>query len=265
MGAADIHPSVLAGHRRPTMEKPVSSRPGRRPIGSNAMPVTPPSAPRRPHALRAHGDERVDPWYWLRERDDPDVVGYLEAENDYAKAALSHTESLQARLFDEIKGRIQQTDVSAPSRKGRWDYFSRTIEGLQYPIHGRRPAGARTGEDETVLLDENVLAEGHGFFSLGGFAVSPNQKLLAYSVDFDGSERHELRFRDLARGADLPDIVPDTYYGLGWAAGGRTVVYTRGGGVGRGVAVWRSGQCGPGEVAGGGGQVGGRAVGSALC
>jgi oligopeptidase B len=203
------------------------------------MPVTPPSAPRRPHALRAHGDERVDPWYWLRERDDPDVVGYLEAENDYAKAALSHTESLQARLFDEIKGRIQQTDVSAPSRKGRWDYFSRTIEGLQYPIHGRRPAGARTGEDETVLLDENVLAEGHGFFSLGGFAVSPNQKLLAYSVDFDGSERHELRFRDLARGADLPDIVPDTYYGLAWAADDRTVFYTRPDDAMRPWQVWR--------------------------
>ncbi|HEY7135513.1 MAG TPA: S9 family peptidase [Acidimicrobiia bacterium] len=203
------------------------------------MSVTPPSAPKRPHALRAHGDERVDPWYWLRDRDEPDVVAYLGAENDYAKAALAHTEDLQGRLFDEIKGRIQQTDVSAPARKGRWDYFSRTIEGLQYPIHGRRPAGARTGEDETVLLDENVLAEGHGFFSLGGFAVSPNQKLLAYSVDFDGSERHELRFRDLGRAADLPDTVPDTYYGLAWAADDRTAFYTRPDDAMRPWQVWR--------------------------
>ncbi len=189
--------------------------------------------------LRAHDDERVDEWYWLRDRDDPAVVAYLEAENDYARTALAHTDALQQRLFDEIKGRIQETDVSAPVRKGRWDYFTRTIEGLQYAIHGRRRAGAPVGEDEMVLLDENVLAEGHGFFALGALSVNPAQRLLAYSVDFDGSERFEMRFRDLSRGTDLDDVVPDTYYGAAWASDDRTVLYTRPDEAMRPWQVWR--------------------------
>jgi oligopeptidase B len=88
------------------------------------MAFTPPVAPRRPHVLKAHGDERVDEWYWLRDRDNPEVMTYLEAENEYAKEALLHTEGLQERIFEEITGRIQQTDVSAPVRRGEWDYFS---------------------------------------------------------------------------------------------------------------------------------------------
>jgi oligopeptidase B len=203
------------------------------------MPASPPVAPRRPHVLRSHGDERVDEWYWLRDRDDPEVVVYLEAENEYAKQALAHTEELQEHIFEEITGRIQQTDVSAPVRRGRWDYFSRTIEGLQYPIHGRRPSGAPNGEAEVVLLDENALAGDAGFFSLGAFAVSPNQRLLAYSTDFTGSERYELRFRDVTRGTDLPDVVPDTYYGLAWANDDRTVLYTRPDEAMRPWQVWR--------------------------
>lgn len=203
------------------------------------MPATPPSAERRPETLRAHGDERVDDWRWLRDRDDPAVLAYLEAENDYARAALAHTDALQRRLFDEIKGRIQETDVSAPVRKGRWDYFTRTIEGLQYAIHGRRRAGAPAGEDEVVLLDENVLAEGHGFFALGALSVNPAQRMLAYSVDFDGSERFEMRFRDLNRGADVDDVVPDTYYGAAWASDDRTVFYTRPDDAMRPWQVWR--------------------------
>jgi oligopeptidase B len=196
-------------------------------------------APRRPHVLRAHGDERVDEWYWMRDRDDPDVIMYLEAENQYAKEALAHTEELQERIFEEITNRIQQTDVSAPARRGRWDYFSRTIEGLQYPIHGRRPAGAAPGETEVVLLDENAVAGDSAFFSLGAFAISANQRLLAYSTDYSGSERYELRFRDIERGVDLTDVVPDTYYGTAWANDDRTVFYTRPDDAMRPWQVWR--------------------------
>src|SRR5438105_7279218 len=181
------------------------------------MSLTPPTAPRRHHTLTAHGDERVDEWYWLRDRDAPEVIAYLEAENQYAKDALAHTDAVQEQIFDEIKGRIQQTDVSAPVRRGRWDYFSRTIEGLQYPLHGRRPAGAPAGDGEVVLLDENALAGDSGFFALGAFSMSPNQRLLAYSTDFTGSARSELRIRDVERGVDLDDVVPDTYYGAAWA------------------------------------------------
>jgi oligopeptidase B len=212
--------------------------------------ATPPVAPRRPHRLRAHGDERVDDWYWLRDRDDPEVREYLEAENAYTEAATAATEELRKRLYDEIVGRVQETDVSAPVRKGPYEYFTRTIEDRQYDVSCRRHAGHAelpdafatpgTGSpDEHILLDQNELAAGHEFFALGGFAVSPDQSLLAYSVDVTGAERYELRFRDLAAGADLGDVVPDVYYGLAWANDNRTVFYTRPDDAMRPWQVWR--------------------------
>ena len=199
----------------------------------------PPAAPRRPHVLRAHGDERVDDWYWLREREDPDVISYLEAENAFTESALAHTEALQKELYAEIVNRVLETDVSAPAHRGVWDYFARTYEGSQYAVHGRRPRGAAVDVDEMVLLDENELASGHDYFSLGGAAVSPDQKLLAYSVDFNGGERHELRIRDLATGRDLTDRIPDTYYGLAWANDNETLFYVRPDDAVRPYQVWR--------------------------
>src|SRR6185436_16127394 len=153
--------------------------------------------------LTRHGDVRVDPYYWLRERENPDVIAYLEAENDHTQRVLSPTTALQERIFEEIRGRVQETDVSPPARKGSWEYFTRTFEGSQYAAHGRRPAGGTEGRDETVLLDENELADGLEYFSLGGLALSPDQARLAYSFDDDGGELHTLRFRDLGSGVDL--------------------------------------------------------------
>src|SRR5712692_10652038 len=169
--------------------------------------LRPPVAPRRPTVLRAHGDERIDDWHWLRDRDDPDVIAYLEAENAYTSAAMAHTEPLQQTLFEEIKSRIQETDASAPVRKGPYEYFSRTIAGKQYAIHCRRPAGTSGLPDpfaapgappgEEMLLDENVLAEGPEYFALGGFTIDPDHVRLAYSMDVTGGESYELRFLDL--------------------------------------------------------------------
>src|SRR5918996_4236670 len=211
--------------------------------------VPPPVAPRRPTVLRAHGDERVDDYYWLRNRDDPEVIAHLEAENAYTSAAMSHTERLQQRLFDEIKSRVQETDASAPVRKGPYEYFTRTIEGLQYGIHCRRPAGTPglpdpfaepgTPPGEEMLLDENVLADGHDYFALGGFSVSPDHGRLAYSTDVTGGERYALRFRELSTGDDLPDVVPDVYYGLAWANDNRTCFYTRPDAAMRPWQIWR--------------------------
>src|SRR5262245_32620190 len=208
-----------------------------------------PVAPRRPTVLRAHGDERVDDYYWLRNRDDPEVIAHLEAENAYTRAAMAHTEALQQQLFEEIKSRVQETDASAPVRKGPYEYFTRTIEGRQYGIHCRRPAGTHGLPDpfaapgappgEEVLLDQNVLAEGHDYFALGGFAVSPDHSRLAYSVDITGGERYELRFRDLTTGHDLPDVIPDVYYGLAWANDDRTCFYVRPDAAMRPFQVWR--------------------------
>ncbi|HMF82615.1 MAG TPA: S9 family peptidase [Acidimicrobiia bacterium] len=211
--------------------------------------MTPPVAPRRPTTLRAHGDERVDDWFWLRNRDDPEVRSYLEAENTYTRKVMAPTEALQRQIFDEIKGRVQETDASAPVRKGPYEYFSRTVEGRQYGIQCRRPAGTPGLPDpfetpgsspgEEVLLDQNVLAEGHDYFALGGFAVSPDHSRLAYSVDTSGGERYELRFRDLTTGDDLPDVIPDVYYGLAWANDDRTCFYVRPDAAMRPWQVWR--------------------------
>ena len=213
--------------------------------------LEPPLAPRRPHVIRHGDDERLDEWYWLRDRDDPEVVAYLEAENTYTRAALAGTEPAQTRIFEEIVARVQQTDATAPVRKDAWEYFSRTREGLQYAQHCRRPAGtpglpdpgavAGSEPGEQLLVDENELAGDSGFFALGGFAISPAHDCLAYSVDLTGGEIYTLRFRRCDDGVttDLDDEVPDTYYGLAWANDGKTVFYVRPDEAVRPYQVWR--------------------------
>jgi oligopeptidase B len=198
-----------------------------------------PVAAPRPVELTRHGDVRIDPYYWLRERENREVIDYLEAENAYTAEVLAPTQALQDRIFDEIRNRVQETDVSPPARKGPWDYFTRTFEGSQYALHGRRPAGSPDGEDETVLLDENVLADGLDFFSLGGLALSPDQRRLAYAFDDDGGEQHTLRFRDLDTGGDLPDVIDGVYYGLAWANDDATIFYVRPDDAMRPFQVWR--------------------------
>jgi oligopeptidase B len=202
-------------------------------------PTSPPVAPERPVALTAHGDVRTDPWYWLRDREDPDVVRYLDAENAYTAAALAHTKSLQQALFDEIKGRIQETDVSPPVGRGDHDYFVRTAEGQQYAQHLRRPRGASEGVDEQILLDENALAHDADYFQLGGFALSPDNRLLAYSTDFTGGERYTLRVRDLTTMRDLPDVIEDVYYGFDWSTDNATLFYVRPDDAVRPYQLWR--------------------------
>ncbi|MGH9101991.1 MAG: S9 family peptidase [Acidimicrobiales bacterium] len=187
-------------------------------------------AARRPHRLVAHDDVRVDDWLWLRQKDDPQVRAYLAAENAWMEGETEHLGALRERLFREIVGRIQETDLSVPVRKGPWAYYSRTVEGLDYAIHCRRAAWAADGGSppaEQVLLDENAAAAGSAFFALGGFAVSPDHRLAAWSFDAAGGERYELRLRDLDSGEDLPERIPDTYYGLAWASDSSTILYTR--------------------------------------
>ena len=166
---------------------------------------TPPAAPRRPHVVTAHGDDREDPWFWLRERDDPAVLAYLEAENAYTDAGSSPWPPFRDGLFEEMKARIKETDMSVPARRGPWWYYSRTEEGQSYGIHCRRPARGRgelppagePGEEEQVLLDENALAAGSDYFAVGSAAVSHDHSWLAYSTDRTGDEKYELRFTPL--------------------------------------------------------------------
>ncbi|MGH9165167.1 MAG: oligopeptidase B, partial [Acidimicrobiales bacterium] len=184
-----------------------------------------PKATRRPTVLTAHGDDRVDEWYWMADRDDPELIPHLEAENEHCAEALAHTKDLQQELFEEMVARIQETDLSVPVRKGRWWYLNRTVEGQQYAILCRRQG--RADGPETVLLDQNLLAEGHEFLHVTNTVVSPDTNLLAYATDYDGGERFTLRVRDLTTGSDLADEVPDVSYGLAWSADSATLFYVR--------------------------------------
>jgi oligopeptidase B len=197
----------------------------------------PPIAARRSRVLEAHGDERVDPYYWLRDKDNPEVIAYLEAENSYADAVMTHTRPLQDKLYLEIVGRVQETDTSAPTLYKGWWTYTRTVEGLDYEIYCRRRGSMDAPEE--VLLDGNELAKGHEYLDLGYVERSPDENLLAYAVDFDGSERHALFFRDLSTGLDLEDVIRGVNYGSAWAADSKTFFYVRPDAAMRPYQVWR--------------------------
>ena len=187
--------------------------------------------------MTAHGDERVDEWYWLRDKDDPEVIALLEAENAHTAAVLAPTEDLQKRIYDEIVSRIQETDLSVPARKGDWWYLSRTVEGLQYAIWCRRRGGPEGPEE--VILDQNMLAGDAEYFAVANTVVSPDTARLVYGTDDNGSERYTLHVRDLTTGDDLADEVPGTYYGASWAADNATFFYTRVDDAMRPFQLWR--------------------------
>ena len=189
---------------------------------------TPPTAKQVPAERTQHGDTVIDPYAWLADPKDPEVIAYLEAENAYTEASTAGLAGLRSSIFDEIKARTQETDLSVPVRKGNWWRYARTEEGKQYSIQCRRrvaegevtppmPQDGKPLDGEEVLLDGNELAAGAAFFSLGAASVSPDERLLAYSTDFSGDERFTLRVKDLATGSVLADEVPDTYYGCAWS------------------------------------------------
>ena len=182
---------------------------------------------RPPTRLAAHGLERLDPWYWLRQRDNPEVITYLKAENAYADAVMAHTRPLQERLFAEIKGRIKQTDASVPYRIKRHLYYTRVEDGLQYPIHCRRRAAdpALAAGAEEILLDVNELAGRHDYYAVSARDVSPREDILAFAEDTRGDRVHTIRFKDLSTGALLPDALPGASGYLAWANDNRTLFY----------------------------------------
>lgn len=199
--------------------------------------VQPPVAKQVPVVHARHGGAVTDPYAWLRDRDDPDTVAYLRAENAYAEEWFTPLAPLRERLFDEIRSRTKETDLSVPVPYGPWDYYVRTEEGLDYPIHCRRPLGAIDGEQ--VLIDENTEAGDLDYFDLGVLAISPDHTLVAWSADRDGSEDYELRFRDLATGTDLPDRIELVSAGGAWATDGATFLYVRHDEAKRPFEVWR--------------------------
>lgn len=185
----------------------------------------PPLAPRREHTVVWHGQTFIDPWFWLREKSNPEVIRYLEAENAHTDAHTADARRLGEVIYKEALGRIQQTDLGVPVRIGKHGYYHRTEEGRQYPIHCRRLIGADgdSGPEE-VLLDLNVLAGDGIFLSLGGMEVSPDGGRLLYSVDRTGFRQYSLYLKDLATGkAEGP--LAERVRGFQWALDGRTLFY----------------------------------------
>jgi oligopeptidase B len=195
-----------------------------------------PVAARRPAPRTHHGDTFDDPYEWLRAKEDPEVIAHLEAENAYTEQRTSHLDALRDRLFQEVKGRVQETDLSVPTRQGDWWYYGRTEEGAQYGIQCRTAASADDwtppelvpGEPvpgEQVLLDGNVEAEGHEFFSLGAFDVSDDGTRMLWSVDVEGDELYTVHARDLTTGADFDDVIENTGQAF-FTPDGTAVLYT---------------------------------------
>jgi oligopeptidase B len=182
-----------------------------------------PVAERRARVDTLHGDVRQDDYFWLRVKSDPAVKQYLEAENAYADSVLAPLKGLREQLYNEMLGRIKQTDLSVPFRRGDYFYYSRTVEGQQYPIFARKRGSLEAPEQITVDLNE--LAKGQVFMSLGAYQVSDDGNLLAFSIDSTGYRQYALRVKDLRTGARLPDAAARVT-SVAWAADNRTVFYT---------------------------------------
>ena len=186
--------------------------------------VVAPVARMIPRIQVLHGEARVDHYHWLRDRSDPEVMAYLQAENLHTSAVMRHTEILQERLYLEMRGRIKEADLSVPERLDDYWYYTRTEAGGQYPIFCRKH-GSCDGLEET-LLDQNPLATGHEYFRVGSVQVSPNHQLLAYSVDTSGSEEFTILIKSLVTGELLAESISGSSGRMAWANDSRTLFYT---------------------------------------
>lgn len=190
--------------------------------------ITPPSARREPTPTELHGQTLEDDYRWMREKTSAELLDHLNAENVYTLSVMASTAELQKTLYDEMLSHIKETDESVPYPDRGWFYYSRTVEGSQYPIYCRRVGGAGAvfaGQAEEILLDVNALAVGQPYMAVGGLSVSPDGWTLAYSTDNTGFRQYTLHLRDLKTGADLPDTAERTG-GLAWAADSKTLFYT---------------------------------------
>ena len=196
-------------------------------------PIRQSSDPRRnrrlpetiPTRFTDHGIERIDDYYWLRERENQEVIDYLNRENDYTETMLADVKALEAKLFEEIKGRIKQDDSSVPYTDRGYSYYTRFEKGKQYPIFCRKVDQENAAEE--VVLDVNELAEGKAFCQVGGLEISPDNRLAAFAVDFTGRRKYELCFKDLTTNKLLDDQIEDVTGDCVWAKDNKTVFYTR--------------------------------------
>ena len=185
--------------------------------------LKPPVAKKQPKSVTMFGDTRTDDYGWIRDKNNPDAIAYLQAENDYTEAVMQPTQGLQKRLYDEMLSHIKQTDANVPYRKGDYVYYTRTEEGKQYPIFGRKHGTVDAPEE--IVIDVNKLAEGQKYMSVNAYEVSDDGNLLAYSIDKTGYRQYELHVKDLRTGQDLTDRAEKTG-SVNWAADNKTIFYT---------------------------------------
>ena len=191
---------------------------------SAEIKMEPPKAKKELNVTKIHGIELKDEYYWLRNKTNPEVIEYLKAENEYSEEFMKDTKDFQEQLFQEMVGRIKETDLSVPVQIDNYFYYSRTEKGKQYPIQCRK-AGSMNGKEE-ILLDENILAEGKPYFDLGSFSVSPDHRLLAYSVDTTGSEEYTIYVKNIETGEIFIDEIKNVSSDFIWANDNKTFYYT---------------------------------------
>jgi len=188
--------------------------------------VTPPAAKKMPVELTIHGHTRIDDYYWLRERENPEVVAYLEAENYYATKVMAHTEDLQEKLIEEFRQRETQENQPIPYWRGDYFYYERFDPGSEYPVYCRKKGSMEA--DEEIILDADRLAEGHDFFMLGPLRLSPKQDILAYGfVTTGNSDFLTVYLKDLKTGELLPEVIPEANPNVAWANDNRTLFYVK--------------------------------------
>jgi oligopeptidase B len=189
-----------------------------------------PIAQKRPCKIEKHGSTRIDDYYWMRDKNDPETMKHLRAESDYLEEIMQHTKPLQEKLFSEMKARIKEDDSTVPEKRGRYYYYSRDEQGKQYPIFCRKQGSLESAEE--ILLNQNQLAEGKSFCSVGAFSVSPDGNKLVYSVDYGGREIYTLYIKDLKSGELYPEVIENTSGsayergGAEWANDSEAIFYT---------------------------------------
>ncbi len=191
----------------------------------NRESMKPPVAKKINKELNAHEHVRIDNYYWLNERESPEVIDYLTLENDYSKAMMRHTEELQTLLYDEIVGRIKQTDMSVPYKYNAYYYYTRYEEGKEYPVYCRKKGTLEAPEE--IMLNVNEMAEGYTYYQVVGVSVSHDNKIIAYGVDTLSRRKYTLHFKNFETGENYTDQILNTTGSVAWASDNKTVFYAR--------------------------------------
>ena len=187
--------------------------------------IVEPKAKKIEKVLKMHDHERIDEFYWLNERDNPEVIEYLEEENNYRDSYMKDYKSLENELFEEIKSRIKEDDSSVPYLENGYYYYTRYEKGKQYPIYCRKKDNLENAEE--ILIDANKMSEGHEYFRIGGIDISPDNKIMAYSVDTVSRRLYTVHFKNLETGIISSQSISNTNGGVSWANDNKTVFYNQ--------------------------------------